>query len=215
MTHERVDQPPPMHEATLAAWYDRELDERVNRAVDAERVARRRAFVSMVVAEGRRSVLEVGAGAGRDAETLAAAGLDYVGVDLSARSVALGAERGRDVRRASILDLPFDDDTFEAGWTMSTLLHVAHDDLDRGLDDVARVLRPGAPLAIGTWGGPEDVEQWWDDGQERGPRFFSNRTDATLRRGLARIGTVEQFATWPGPSRHHYQWAVLRLADGR
>jgi ubiquinone/menaquinone biosynthesis C-methylase UbiE len=46
----------------------------------------------------------------------------------------------------------FDDRSFEAGWTMSTLLHIADEDLDAALAEVVRVLRPESPLAIGLWG---------------------------------------------------------------
>ncbi|MEI8412381.1 MULTISPECIES: class I SAM-dependent methyltransferase [unclassified Kribbella] len=57
--------------------------------------------------------------------------------------------RKLDARAASVLELPFEDRTFEAGWTMSTLLHIADEDLDDALAEIVRVLRPGAPLGIG------------------------------------------------------------------
>ena len=110
-----------------------------------------------------------------------------------------------------MLDLPFKNGTFDAGWTMSTLLHVADEDLDQALAEIVRVLRPGAPLAIGLWGDATGGEQVWQDDSGFGPgRFFSIRTDTGLRETLQRHATVEEWLTWDDGRNMHYQWAVVR-----
>lgn len=120
--------------------------------------------------------------------------------------------RKLDARVASVLELPFEDRTFEAGWTMSTLLHIADEDLDDALAEIVRVLRPGAPLGIGLWGDEVGGERVWQDDSGFGPgRFFSIRTDDAMQEALARHGAVEQWLSWrDGDSPMHYQWAVLR-----
>ena len=68
-------------------------------------------------------------------------GVTLVATDFSPRFVELTAARGVDARQADICYLPFDDDTFDvvyAGWM---LYHVR--DLERALNEVRRVLRPG------------------------------------------------------------------------
>ena len=85
---------------------------------------------------------------------------------------------------------------------MSTLLHVADADLDTALAEIVRVLRPGAPLAVGLWGG-RNIE-------ERSPRFFSFRSDENVRAALGRHGAVERWETWESASDLHYQFAVVR-----
>jgi hypothetical protein len=45
----------------LATYYDNEVQERAGRELPADRVARRGAYIELLRAEGRRSVLEVGA----------------------------------------------------------------------------------------------------------------------------------------------------------
>jgi SAM-dependent methyltransferase len=132
----------------------------------------------------------------------ARAGLDYAGVDLAPASVAACRADGLDVRLASAVDLPFADAAFDAGWTMSTLLHVADADPDTAMAEIVRVLRPGAPLAVGLWGG-RDLE-------EDGPRYFSFRSDEKVRAALARHAAIESWDTWEGTSDLHYQFAVLR-----
>ncbi|MHA6629378.1 class I SAM-dependent methyltransferase [Pseudonocardia sichuanensis] len=197
-------------ERDLAGYYDSEVHERAGRELPAERVARRGEFVALLAGEGRGSVLEIGSGPGRDGAAFAAAGLAYTGVDLAPASVAVCRGIGLDVHVASVLDLPFPDAAFDAGWTMSTLLHVADADLDAALAEVVRVLRPGAPLAVGLWGGGGIGEgPHGDDGH--GPaRFFSFRGDERVRDALGRHGTVERWMTWPGSRSLHYQFALVR-----
>jgi SAM-dependent methyltransferase len=199
-------------EQDLVAYYSSEAQARATRELPDARVARRAAYLDQLRTEGRSTVLEVGCGPGRDGEAIAAAGFDYTGVDLAPASVAACRALGLRAEVASVLELPFADATFDAGWTMSTLLHVADEDLDQALREIMRVLRPGAPLAVGLWGDANGSERVWDDGTGPGPgRFFSIRTDDQLREVLGRYGVVEQWTTWDDDRVMHYQWAVLRV----
>jgi SAM-dependent methyltransferase len=199
-------------EQDLIAYYTGELQARVDRDLTGPRVARRTAYLEQLHDEGRGTVLEIGCGPGRDGEAIAVAGFTYTGVDLSPASVEACRALGLRAEVASVLELPFADATFDAGWTMSTLLHVADEDLDQALGEIARVLRPGAPLAVGLWGDVTASEHVWEDGKGYGPgRFFSIRSDDGLRSVLEQYGEVEQWATWDDERAMHYQWAVLRL----
>jgi SAM-dependent methyltransferase len=200
-------------EQDLIAYYTGELRARIDRDLPEPRVARRTAYLDQLRDEGRATVLEIGCGPGRDGQAIVAAGFTYTGVDLSPASVEACRALGLPAEVASVLALPFPDDSFDAGWTMSTLLHVADDDLDQGLQEIARVLRPGAPLAIGLWGDAKGSEHVWEDGKGYGPgRFFSIRSDERLREALGRYGVLEEWTTWDDDRVLHYQWAVLRLS---
>lgn len=199
-------------EQDLIAYYTGELQARVDRDLPEPRVARRTAYLDQLRRENLLTVLEIGCGPGRDGAAIAAAGFTYTGVDLSPASVEACRGLGLQAEVASVLELPFADATFDAGWTMSTLLHVADEDLDQALGEIVRVLRSGAPLAIGLWGDACGSEHVWEDGTGYGPgRFFSIRSDEGLRSVLQRYGAVEQWATWDDASVMHYQWAVLRV----
>ena len=198
-------------ESDLVAYYNNEVQARVGRDLPDERVARRTAYLQRLARDGRRLVLEIGCGPGRDGQAIATAGFDYTGVDLASASVETCRSLGLKAEVASVLDLPFEDATFDAGWTMSTLLHVADEDLDQALAEIVRVLRPSAPLAIGLWGATESSEEVWQDDSGFGPgRFFSIHTDDGLRAALEPHGTVEEWLTWDDGGTMHYQWAVLR-----
>ncbi|TDO58257.1 hypothetical protein EV651_110293 [Kribbella sp. VKM Ac-2571] len=94
---------------------------------------------------------------------------------------------------------------------MSTLLHVADEDLDSALAEIMRVLRPQAPLAVGLWGDRRGGRQAWEDETSFGPsRFFSFRTDDGLPAALQRHGTIEHWTTWTDRAAMHYQWAIIR-----
>ncbi|HWC21184.1 MAG TPA: class I SAM-dependent methyltransferase [Flexivirga sp.] len=201
-------------EADLRTFYDNEASSRRDNPVRPARVAHRDAFLRLLQAEGRSSVVEVGTGPGRDSIAFRDAGFAIRGIDLAPASVALCVEAGLDVQVASALELPFNTDDFDAAYTASTLLHIADDDLDTALAELVRVVRPGSPIAIGVWGALETREQRWGDPAYGPPRFFALRSDDDLRAALARHGAVETFETWPADddSDLHYQWAVLRAA---
>lgn len=199
-------------DADLQTYYDNEARDRLGNPLPRDRVEHRDAFIRQLQAEGRTSVIEVGTGPGRDSIAFADAGLTFRGIDLAPASVQLCREQGLEVQVGSALELPFDTGAFEAAYTVSTLLHIADDDLDAALAELVRVVRPGAPVAIGVWGAGETREQRWGKPSYGPPRFFALRSDADLRAALGRHGTVESFETWPGDDGTdlHYQWAVVR-----
>ena len=207
-----VDLGASKRDADLVAYYDNEVRSRAQRRLPPQRVAHRAGFIELVKGEGRGSILEIGSGPGRDGQAFANAGLAYTGVDLSPRSVAECRSLGLEAVVASVLQLPFRNASFDAGWTMSTLLHIGDAHLDVALQEIQRVLRPGAPVAIGLWGDQTSHERMWDDGRGFGPpRFFSIRTDDAVREVLGRHGTLESWVTWSSGDSLHYQWALLRL----
>ena len=204
---------PDRLEADLTAYYDQEAGQRAERAVDPRRGQRREAFADLLAAERRGRLLEVGTGPGLDAAAFLARGIAVSGVDLSVEHVRLSRAAGVDARVASVHRLPYADDSFDAGWTMSTLLHVPDTRFDAALGEICRVLSPGSPLAVGVWGGT-DIELTSTRDEIKPPRFFSVRSDPRLREMLGRHGRLEQFETWPGPTvdSWSYQWCVLRVS---
>lgn len=112
------------------------------------------------LAEARpRRVLEVGCGQGWASEwiqnELAA---DVVAVDQSERMVELTRRRGVDAHVGDVQELQFEDGSFDAALAAWMLYHVT--DLDRGLAELARVLRPGGRLVAVT-NAPESLRELW------------------------------------------------------
>jgi SAM-dependent methyltransferase len=76
------------------------------------------------------------------------------GIDLSPEAIELARERvpEAELAVASVTDLPFGDETFDAAVLNDVLQHVPEEDVERSLGELRRVLRPGAPLAVRTGG---------------------------------------------------------------
>ncbi len=100
-------------------------------------------------------LLEIGSGPGRDARVFADKGLHVTGMDLSSSLVEIAR---KDVPEASflvgdVLDMPFSDATYHGIWTCATLHHLKKEDLPLALNEMFRVLKPGAPAFISVKGG--------------------------------------------------------------
>jgi SAM-dependent methyltransferase len=103
-----------------------------------------------VIAElAPQNVLEVGPGPGELCERIARE-LDaaVIAVDQSERMVELARGRGVDARLGDVQELPFEDASFDCVVAAWMLYHVA--DVDAGLREIARVLRPGGHLVAVT-----------------------------------------------------------------
>jgi ubiquinone/menaquinone biosynthesis C-methylase UbiE len=106
-------------------------------------------LVEAVVAAQPTRILEVGCGWGELAEWVGrATGAEVVAVDLSPRMVELARERGVDAQVGDVQALPFADGEFDVAIAAWMLYHVP--DLDRGIAELARVLRPGGRLVVAT-----------------------------------------------------------------
>lgn len=149
---------PTAVEASLAAYYDTEGDDRLHQPIEPRRLAMRGAFLESL-SEGRRHILEIGAGPGRDAGAFIEAGHHFFAVDLSMQHARRCRSTGAHVVRATVRRLPFRRASFDSIWTMSTLMHVPDSAIVSALAEVSRVLKPGGAAAIGVWGGP-DVEDY-------------------------------------------------------
>jgi len=100
--------------------------------------------------KGKR-VLEIGLGQGADSEQLIRLGAIYTGVDLTEESVKrvrvrfdLKGLAYDTVQQASVLSLPFEDDSFDIVYSHGVLHHVP--EIKQASAEIARVLQPDGEL---------------------------------------------------------------------
>ena len=198
--------------AELQAFYDAEALERSRPPASGRRVDLLRSFVDLLDAEGRSKVLDIGAGPGTDAAAFANAGLSYVGVDLASNNAFLAQSRGHQVIAASLFALPFRRASFDAGWCISTLMHVPEREISAAIRAMLDPLVHGSPLAIGLWGG--DGREFVTEPNAQGRRrLFSLRSADRNRELIATHCVVEHFETWTAESSGwEYHFAVARTA---
>lgn len=156
-------------------------------------------------------MLDFGAGPGRDGEGFLAADRRFVGVDLAHGNCVIAAETGVTVVQGSVAAPPFRAGSFDAGWSMSTLMHLPEAEVPAALDAMTTPLRPGAPLLIGLWGGdqPDVIDESGIDGQRR---LFNLRSFDRNRELVEACGPVEQASQWDVIEQGwHYQVFQLRV----
>ena len=145
--------PQPEDESLVASQYATEgaLEARRSIYADVEGPdAKEVAFAAIAEAAPKR-VLEVGGGPGELAERIGRElGASVIMVDSSSRMVDLARARGVDARVGDVQALPFGDGEFDCAVAAWMLYHVP--DLDRGLSELRRVLRPGGRLIAVTNG---------------------------------------------------------------
>jgi hypothetical protein len=176
------------------------------------RVELRDAFIELLQREGRSSVLDLGAGPGGDGQGFIDGGVRYVGIDLAHGNGVLAAESGIAVVQGSVSTPPIRPRSFDAGWSMSTLMHVPEDEVPGLLVGMTIPLADGAPLNVGLWGG--DRRDITDGDQRNGHgRLFSHRPAGRNAELLSACGEVEHSEVCDvGPEGWEYQVSRLRVS---
>lgn len=124
----------------FATWYERERGRGYHAFLDRMEIGTAAPHIQ------GREILEAGCGTGLVLEGLAQLAKRAVGVDISAGMLEKARERGLEVVKGSVTDLPFDDDSFDAVVSFKVLAHVP--DLGKALAECARVTRPGGTLVL-------------------------------------------------------------------
>jgi SAM-dependent methyltransferase len=148
------------------------------------------AFEAVAAAQPQR-VLEVGGGEGELAARIEnELDVEVVGIDQSEAMVAEQRAKGIDARVGDVQQLPFADGEFDVAVAAWMLYHVA--DLDRGLAELARVLRRGGVLVAVT-NAVDHLQELWDLAR-RASRIgqFNFRTDNGEEVLLRHFATVER-----------------------
>jgi SAM-dependent methyltransferase len=143
--------------------------------------------LSLLTAAAPARLLEVGCGTGAlAARCVAELGCEVVALDASAEMVRATQARGIDVMTGDVQKLPFADGAFDCAVAASMLYHVPG--LDRGVAELARVLRPGGRLVAITNGRESLAELYELTGGERRDSTFSSENGAdVLRRHFVRV----------------------------
>lgn len=172
-------------------------------------------------------LLEVGCGMGELSVRVAAElGAEVIAVDISVRMVEMARANGVDARVADVQDLPFADGEFDCVVANWVLYHVP--DLDKGVSELARVLKAGGRLVATTLGDGHMRELWEWLGAEptHGLTFQSGNGEAALRPHFASVerrdalGTIvfedrESIVTFVGASitRAHLAGKVPEITE--
>ncbi len=176
-----------MHDADTLAFYDREAAAYAARQRGAP--VRLQAFLEQL--RPRARILELGCGAGQDAELMTAAGFEVTPTDGSAGLAAEAEARlGRPVRVMRFEEL---DETaaYDGVWANACLLHVPEDGLADVLARIHRALKPGGRFHTGFKAGD-------GGGRDSLGRYYNFPDEARLRAAYAAAGDWATLTITPG-----------------
>ncbi len=196
---------------SLRQAYDRAVDEREKKEVAPWKHEERQQFLTLLQQEGKTTLLEIGAGTGRDSLFFQEQGLQVTCTDLSPEMVKHCREKGLNAQVMDFLHLDFPPATFDAVYALNCLLHVPTRDLPAVLQQIQRVLKPDGLMFLGVYGGFEREGTWPNDTYEP-KRFFAYRTDEQLQTLVRPYFEILSFKRVPldGEEDSHFQSLILR-----
>ncbi len=194
----------------LVQAYDRYAAARDGSVFPDWKRAEREGFTQLVKAEGKTTLLEIGAGPGRDCRFYQDNGLGVVATDISPEMIRLCRAKGVPGILMDCYRLGFKGDSFDAVWALNSLLHVPRRRLPGVLAEIRAVLRPRGLLYLGQWGG-NGFEGILEDDHYTPKRFFSFQSDEEITGAVGRLFEPVSFkGIRPGGGRAHFQSMIWR-----
>ena len=156
----------------LRESYNKSAQDREASPMQEWKIQERANFWSVLRQEQKKTLLEIGAGVGRDSKFFQDQGLAVVCVDLSPAMVELCRQKGLQAHVMDIADMQLPQASFDAVYAMNSLLHLSKVELPAVLQRIDRLLKPGGLVFIGVYGG-QDHEGVWEKDSIDPKRFFS------------------------------------------
>lgn len=198
---------------SLRVAYDHSAEKRERSGLAGWKERERGAFLAWLQREKKQTLLEIGAGPGRDSLFFQENGLTVTCTDLSSEMVKLCRAKGLNAQVRDFTQLDFPAASFDALFALNCLLHVPKQTLPEILQKLKGLLKPDGLFYMGVYGGL-DSEGIWEDDQHRPQRFFSFYTDAQMQEVVGRWFEVlyfQQVVPDHGmESRPHFQSMILR-----
>lgn len=195
----------------LLEAYNQQAHQRDASATQPWKVEERANFLACLQREGKRSLLEIGAGPGRDSLFFQEQGMEVVCIDLSPDMVRLCRQKGLAAYVMDMAELTFPATSFDAVYALNSLLHLPGEALPGVLRQIHTLLKPGGLFYLGVYGG-SDHQGIWEQDTYTPRRFFAFYSDAHIQQIVGEI--FEMLAFRPlvvePESEYHFQSFLLR-----
>ena len=196
--------------ANLILSYNRQAEQRNQSDIEDWKAIERAEFLELLKNEQKQSLLEIGAGHGRDSQFFQENGLQVTCIDLSPEMVRLCRQKGLDARLMDMIDLDFPDHSFDAAYSLNSLLHLPKNELPTVLQNIRRVLNSNGLFFLGIYGG-YDFEGFWEKDSYEPKRFFSFHSDEKLKQVVTETFTLLSFKQIKSRDGElHFQSLILR-----
>jgi SAM-dependent methyltransferase len=202
--------------SNLRESYYRQAQDRDRATIQAWKVEERLRYLLLLQQQHARTLLELGAGTGRDGQFFQDHGLQVTCIDLSPAMVDLCRQKGL---TASVMDcgnLQFPASSFDAVYSLNCLLHLPKNELPTVLQTIDTVLTPGGLFYMGVYGGYDHEGMWHEDAYEP-RRFFAFYSDEHVQQAVTQVFDLLSFKRIPlggESSGLHFQSLMLRKREG-
>jgi ubiquinone/menaquinone biosynthesis C-methylase UbiE len=201
---------------TLRETYDKHAQQREGLVMQDWKKAERDKFLSLLQQEHKHTLLEIGAGTGRDSKFFQEQGLEPVCIDLSPAMVELCRQKGLAAYVMDASDMQFPAASFDAIYCLNSLLHLAKVEFPAVLQKMDILLKPDGVVFIGVYGG-YDFEGTWEKDSYIPKRFFSFFTDERIQQETAQVFDLLSFnrIIYEPENPVHFQSLTLKKRPGR
>jgi len=178
----------------LRNYYDEEAEFRNENTSKTDwKLKARKNFLKLSKQENKKTLLELGAGAGYDSEYFKNNGLNVVAVDLSKEMVKKCVEKGIETYELDFYDLSSLNKKFDCVYTINALLHVPGNDLNNVLNGINSILNPNGLFYMGVYGGNDTESEYVKIEISEVSRFFAHHSERYLRKTLEEIFQIIAF----------------------
>ena len=197
----------------LIDFYNHHAQERDGYTVEPWKAEARGNFLSLIKRENKKSLLEIGAGPGKDSKFFEQNGLDVTCIDLSPEMIKLCLQKGLTAHIMDVNDLKFPPNSFNAVYVLNSFLHISETEVIAALENVKRVLKPAGLFYLGVYGGQES-EGIWEKDTYTPKRFFSLRSDEHIQQLTTQLFELLSFKRIELENNDlHFQSLTLRKSD--
>jgi SAM-dependent methyltransferase len=194
----------------LIESYNKYAQERDTYKIDAWKVEERANFLTLLQSKNKKSLLEIGAGTGKDSKFFQDVGLNATCIDLSPEMIKLCQQKGLSAQVMDMTELDFPPDSFDAVYALNSLLHIPKAEFRIVLGNIKRILKPSGLFYLGVYGSDEEFEGVWEQDAYHPKRFFSFHTDENIQKTTSEIFALRYFKRIPTSGNQlHFQSLIL------
>jgi SAM-dependent methyltransferase len=193
----------------LRKSYNNYANEREKNELQQWKVKLRDSFLKLLLNEDKSTLLDIGAGTGKDSRFFMNNNIDVIAVDISGEMIKLCREKGIESYESDFYNLYNICKKVDAVWSMNSLLHVEKANLNSVLKEIKSVLNPFGLFFMGVYGG-ENSEGIWQDDIYTPHRFFSFYTDEDIKEVVSKYFELISFERIETGGKYHFQSIIMR-----